>query len=200
MFALALVVVVLAVGTVAWNCIDSLQKNTDKMQKYSEVPAVVTIKDAHMSEEFDKRIYAGQMDPTAAIQGALPKGSEIPFAKGMENIATKKFYDAAANFSEALVMVSVEANNQRLWHISGAEVDKRIYLGTIYEQRARCAWETSHYSEAISDLSAAIKLRPEYIANYQIRARIYEKLGQKSKAAADIKAGQSLAKKQAKPH
>jgi len=49
-----------------------------------------------------------------------------------------------------------------------------------------------HHSEAINDLSAAIKLRPTYAEAYYVRAQTYERLGQRASATADARTYKEL--------
>jgi tetratricopeptide (TPR) repeat protein len=196
-FALALILVVCAIGSVAWNCIDSLQKHSERLQTYAAggKDTSFTTKGSNLQRELDDRINSNQMDPMAAIQAPSAHGSEVPFARGVAAMGKHKFVEAATDFSQALSLIPMEASSKQSWHIGEVLVDRRLYMASAYEQRGCCYMATGQYPLAASDLTVAIRMRPDYVNNYKNRAKVYDLLGKKGLAAADIKTIQALSRR-----
>src|SRR5208283_5199756 len=136
--------VVCAIGSVAWNCIDSLQKHTSRLQTYHATAENTKI-DTHrfdVAKELDSRIIADKMDPMVALQASMKEGSEMYFDRGTMAMNKQQFVQAEAELSQALAIIPVEATKRKSWHMGEIIVDKRIYLASAYEMRACCCMET----------------------------------------------------------
>ncbi|MBS1992583.1 MAG: tetratricopeptide repeat protein [Cyanobacteria bacterium SZAS LIN-3] len=178
LFALALVLIVCAIGTVAWRCIDSLDKHSDRIKAITSTQhaVAVNITNSELAQQLDQRVMEGNMDPEVALQQPTAHGSEVTYNRGLVNIEKRDFSEAASDFTRTLAMIPVEAVTKHAWHVGADRLDKRLYLASTYEQRARCYMESRHYREALADLNAAIKLRPEYQNNYRNRAKVEQLL------------------------
>ncbi len=118
-FALALVLVACAIGSVAWNCIEGLNRHSQKVHLITSTTKdlPVSVAEPKLTSAMDERIYAGKEDPMAAIQEQPPEGSAVPFMKGMDAVSKKQYHIAAADFSQALVMIPVEAGHKTSWQV-----------------------------------------------------------------------------------
>ncbi len=89
-------------------------------------------------------------------------------------------------------MIPAEAQRKKVWQAGGHTVKRNAYAAFAYEQRSFCFLQEHKYKEAIADLSSAIKLRPGFALNYDNRAKAYLMIGEKARAAADIKEARSI--------
>lgn len=67
-----------------------------------------------------------------------------------------------------------------------------------YQARSFCYLKTGHSKLAIDDLTASIKLRPEYAGSYENRAKAYYLRSEKALGDADMATMRSLLKRTAK--
>jgi tetratricopeptide (TPR) repeat protein len=197
---LAIALVAGAIAWVAWSCIDSLQKHSGELQNY-HVTAENTKIDSNLNDDIKKKVDAPVMsehvDPALAIQEAIsaPVGSELDMNKGQKAVDKEQYAQAVTCFSQVLAMIPVEAKKKTSWRTGLRDRDRLAYTQFAYEQRAFCYLKMQQYSLAIVDLTAAIKLNPDYAPDYENRAKAYHCLGEKALEAADVKTLQALSSK-----
>ncbi len=199
--ALATAVVAIAIGWVGWNCIDSVQKHTGKLDKFNVTVDNSKIDSHHLDivkNEIDAKFSPESIAPSEDLQTALVKqeGSEVLYSQATMAIDNRQFAQAIVCYTKILAMVPAESKTKTTWYASGATADKTRYLTWVYRQRASCAFkEMKQYSKAISDFSEAIRLSPEVSWNYTKRAEVYYRMGKKELANQDIHKVQMLAEK-----
>lgn len=198
-FGLAIALVAGGIAWVGWNFIDSVQKNAGQLSHYHATAENTKMQSQRfdiVNKELDQKIFSDQVDPEQALQEAVfkLKGSEITFAKGLSKIDGLEYRQGIENFSLVLQEIPVEARGKSSWRAHGCLMDKNLYTASAYQERSVCYLETAKYALAIADLTAAIKLHPDYAPNYRNRAKIYILIGDKKAGAADMKIAEALSR------
>ena len=196
-FALATTLVACAIAWVGWNCIESVQKNAGKLNKF-HVTADNTKIDMHrydvVKNELDSRVFTDQLSPSEDLQAIMVKqeGSELVFSQATKAVDKKQYTQAEAYYSQILAMIPEEAKKKSSWYANGMTGDRRRYTMWVYRQRAICYRTAGDNVRAIADLTEAIKLMPDNGLNYRLRGQTYYLLGKKTLGDADTKIGQAL--------
>jgi len=199
-FALAITVVACSIGWVAWQCIDSLQKQTGRLHTFHATADNTKI-DAHSYDlaknELDTRILSQNVDPQEAIQIPVVKahGSEINCIDGMKAEEGRHYAEAIKQFSIMIAQIPIECNLQSTWHYCGLVRDKQQYTADAYAQRAYCYLQLHYYKLAIADLNEAIRLVPNNATNYKNRSQAYYLVGQKVLGDGDARHWQAIESK-----
>ena len=146
--------------------------------------------DDSISQEMDKHLAIAAYR-NGKRQGNIVKssvGSENFFDNGLNAADENHFSDAIKNFTQVLSMIPLEEKDVDAWHVAGIIANKRLFMALTYEQRSYCYLKLKQYNLAIADLSMAIRLRPDYAANYSNRAKAYYLLGKRDLGDADMEA------------
>ena len=61
-----------------------------------------------------------------------------------------------------------------------------------YNNRALAYMLLGNFKQAIADATKAIQINPKYVPAYQLRGKIYQKLGDEAKAQADFAKAKEL--------
>lgn len=178
----------------AFNCIDSLQHNSEVMRKYtgrsefSHVDLGFNLQQASMDVSQRKRT---ETEKNAVVERRPapthePTGSEIDFTAGLKAIDERKYEDAVREFSVVLQKIPEESKHKQLWQVTDWTAQKLLYIAFAYQQRAYCQLQLKQYQLAVNDLSEAIKIRPAYVLNFENRAKAYRLIGDMTSAKADL--------------
>ncbi|MBS2007524.1 MAG: hypothetical protein JST01_10815 [Cyanobacteria bacterium SZAS TMP-1] len=196
LFALSIVLVSGAIAWVAWNCIESTHKNADLAAKTIKNPQDFKAS-GHSYETVRKDLGAVMKADPRELDDKLPdpRGSEIPFEKGLTETEQGNWSSAQAHFTKALELIPVEARTQHVWHPYGNIADEKFFTAFCYQHRAYCYLQQKAYKQAIADLSEAINRRPGYALNYENRARAYYLLGERKLGAADMALAKSFSER-----
>lgn len=203
LFAIAIAVVACAIGSVTWYCVDSVQKNASKLSRYHSTADNTKIDSQKYDlakENLDKRILTDKMDPSDAILAQVIKleGAELALSKGFRAMEDKQYDQAESDLTTALTLLPTAPLNKTTWHVGPSVVDKNAFKFFAYQARSFCYLKTGHSKLAIDDLTASIKLRPEYAGSYENRAKAYYLRGERALGDADMATMRSLLKRTAK--
>ena len=191
LFALAVALVTCAIGSVTWYCVDSVQKNAKELGQYHRTADNTKIESKKYDlakESLDRRIFTDKMDPSDAILVPVVKlnSAELALSNGFKAMEEKHYDQAESDLTVALAMLPTEPLNKTTWHVGPSVVDKNGFKFFAYQARSFCYLKTGHHKLAIEDLTASIKLRPQYAGSYENRAKAYYLRGEKALGDADM--------------
>jgi tetratricopeptide (TPR) repeat protein len=187
--ALSIALVTCAIAWVGWTSIDSVQKKAGTLHNY-HVTAENTKVDSHRYDDIqdiDRQMFSDKVDPVDAMisGGGKLAGSEIDCSKAGVAIRYNHYGEAVTLLSQALEMIPSEAKGKASWTAFGGKCDRPMYTARTRQARAFGYIQMGQYLQAITDLTEAIKLYPEYI-EYQERSFCYCKAGKPELALADL--------------
>jgi tetratricopeptide (TPR) repeat protein len=196
--AMAVAFVASAVGWVGWNCIDSVQKHADEMQKFYVTDENTKIDSSHLDivkNDIDSHVAMDQLTPGEDLQIMLidQKSSERVFSKALAAEERQQYPQSVKYYSQVLEMIPAEAKTKTAWMALGEMRERSSYTDLTLRKRAQVYLLMGQYSRAIDDCSAAIKLTPSQSNNYKVRAKAYYKLGHKALGDGDTKSAEALA-------
>lgn len=119
------------------------------------------------------------------VNGAAGKASskvENLYQEGRELRDAEKYEEAAAKFTAAIK--AVEDPKEKAKYKSKEMIDYK--LSESYKNRAFCALILKRWDQAVTDLTASIKLEPNCQENYINRGKALQALGRTKEAQADF--------------
>jgi tetratricopeptide (TPR) repeat protein len=123
--------------------------------------------------------------PDEALKGFTDKSAYPwqPYARQYDWLTVEHLFDLAEYEKAAKLLGTMcdESDGQ------DDHADVHLWIG-------RCRLKLNRPKEAVEEFDAALKMLPDYAEIYQYRARAYEQLGEKEKAAADEKKFKELSR------
>lgn len=157
-----------------------------------------------------KHEYIKALETTNAELATNPKNVELLHIRIVLYKLTKHPEKASADFAQLITLTKDDAHKHSLMAYRDAyfgnfteakkHIDEAIQLdpkkSDYYSDRAEILIDqsTSNSAAALKDIDKALELNANSFAAYFARARIYAKLGEKQKSAADFATAQKLKK------
>lgn len=171
---------------------DKLLQLIDRKASYAEVkaelfavhefapPFIAVLEYNDNGEQYyagkDYLASAAEFTKAIAIDGT---GPEYYFGRARAYVQLEKHIEAIADYTRVIQFKD-----------SSATVARNLPL--VYHNRGLCYGLTGKSALAISDLTNAIKLRPDYASAYKVRGLVYRKMGNAKLADADLETAERL--------